>query len=207
MSNSLQPYGLQPIRLLSPWDSPGKNTGEGCHTLLQRIFPTQGWNPNLLCLLHWQVCFLPLAPPGKPHQKKPRSCYQNITYTIIFVTKSVIWFLPSINNILWNALSSFLVWQATGIHGMVYWLTFSKYFLEAIGWSWIIGESNVQLARQTSQWDSTNWNAFTKRRVSSTLRPTGRSLTLRCLMTPLGSIMKRPLHKDPPSSECQHYQS
>ena len=30
------------MRLLCPWDSPGKNTGVGCHLLLQRIFPTQG---------------------------------------------------------------------------------------------------------------------------------------------------------------------
>ena len=33
--NSLQPHGLQPARLLCPWDSPGKNTGVGCHFLLQ----------------------------------------------------------------------------------------------------------------------------------------------------------------------------
>ena len=31
-----------------PWDSLGKNTGEGCHFLLQGIFLTQGWNPRLL---------------------------------------------------------------------------------------------------------------------------------------------------------------
>ena len=30
-----------------PWDSPGKNTGVGCHALLQGIFPTQGSNPHL----------------------------------------------------------------------------------------------------------------------------------------------------------------
>ena len=34
--------------VLHPWDSPGKNTGVGCHSLLQRIFPTQGSNPGLL---------------------------------------------------------------------------------------------------------------------------------------------------------------
>ena len=34
--------GLQPSRLLCPWTSPGKNTGVGCHFLLQGIFPTQG---------------------------------------------------------------------------------------------------------------------------------------------------------------------
>ena len=31
----------------SPWDSPGKNTGVGCHFLLQGIFPTQGLNSGL----------------------------------------------------------------------------------------------------------------------------------------------------------------
>ena len=30
------------------WDSPGKNTGVGCHFLLQGIFPTQGWNMGFL---------------------------------------------------------------------------------------------------------------------------------------------------------------
>ena len=35
MSNSVWPHGLQPTRLLHPWDSPGKNTGVGCHFLLQ----------------------------------------------------------------------------------------------------------------------------------------------------------------------------
>ena len=42
-------------RLLCPWDSPGKNTGVGCHALLQGIFPTQGLNQHLLHLLHWWV--------------------------------------------------------------------------------------------------------------------------------------------------------
>ena len=38
MSNSSRPHGLQPTRLLCPWDSPGKNTGVRCHALLQGIF-------------------------------------------------------------------------------------------------------------------------------------------------------------------------
>ena len=45
---TLQPHGLQPIRLLCPWDSPGKSTAAGCHALLQGIFPTQGLKPGLL---------------------------------------------------------------------------------------------------------------------------------------------------------------
>ena len=52
-------------RLLCSWDSPGKNTGVGCHFLLKGIFPTQELNPYLLCLLHWQVDSLPTEPPGK----------------------------------------------------------------------------------------------------------------------------------------------
>ena len=38
----LQSHGLQPARLLCPRNSPGKNTGMGCHFLLQGIFPAQG---------------------------------------------------------------------------------------------------------------------------------------------------------------------
>ena len=66
MSNSFLPYGLWLARLLYPWDSLGKKTGVGGHALLQGIFPTQGSKPCLLCLLHWQVSSLPLAPTGKP---------------------------------------------------------------------------------------------------------------------------------------------
>jgi len=47
MSDSLRSQGLWLTRLLCPWDSPGKNTGVGCHVLLQGIFPTQGLNPDL----------------------------------------------------------------------------------------------------------------------------------------------------------------
>ena len=45
----------------------GKNTGVGCHFLLQEIFLTQGSNPHILSLLHWQVGSL-LA----PGQKRPK---------------------------------------------------------------------------------------------------------------------------------------
>ena len=43
VSDSLRPHGLY-----SPWNSPGHNTGVGSLSLLQGIFPTQGWNPGLL---------------------------------------------------------------------------------------------------------------------------------------------------------------
>ena len=64
--DSLQGYGLQPTRLLCPWDSPGKNTGVGCHALLQGILLTQRSNWPLLYLLHLWAGSLPLVPYGKP---------------------------------------------------------------------------------------------------------------------------------------------
>ena len=66
LSVSLRPHGLKPTRLLCPWDSLGKNTGVGCHFLLQGILPAQGSNPHLLCLLHCQVCSLLLSNQGSP---------------------------------------------------------------------------------------------------------------------------------------------
>ena len=48
MSDSDTPQTVWPARLLCPWDFPGKNTGVDCHSLFQRIFPTQGLNSGLL---------------------------------------------------------------------------------------------------------------------------------------------------------------
>ena len=61
-------YLLSRVQLFvtsSPWDSPDKNTGVGCHALLQGILLTQGSNPLLLRLLHWQAFSL-LESSGKP---------------------------------------------------------------------------------------------------------------------------------------------
>ena len=38
MSDSSRPHGLQPTRLLHPWDFPGKSTGVGCHCLLWMLY-------------------------------------------------------------------------------------------------------------------------------------------------------------------------
>ena len=63
------PMDCSPPRLLCPWDSPGKNNGEGSHSLLQGIFPTQGSNRDLshcrqilYCLSHQGSSEF-----GKPH--------------------------------------------------------------------------------------------------------------------------------------------
>ena len=63
VSDSLTVACQAPLRL---WDSPGRNTGVGCHALLQGVFPTQGSIPGLPAL---QVDSLPSEPPGK-HQGK-----------------------------------------------------------------------------------------------------------------------------------------
>ena len=53
---------------------------------LRKIFPTHGPNLCLLCLLHWQMCSLPLAPPEKPflkslyHLTLPPAKYEDIPY-------------------------------------------------------------------------------------------------------------------------------
>ena len=59
------PTVSDPSRLLCPWNSPGKNTQVGSHSLLQSIFPTQGLNPSfphcrqILYHLRHQGSFLP----------------------------------------------------------------------------------------------------------------------------------------------------
>ena len=61
MLDSLRLYGLQPVRLLCPWESSGKNTGVGCHALLQGIFLTQG---SKLVLLHCRQVIYHLSHQG-----------------------------------------------------------------------------------------------------------------------------------------------
>ena len=72
---------LEPTRLLCPWDSPGKNTGVGCHALLQRIFPTQIQN---LCLLGRRILYHQRhleAPPSVQF-----SSVQSLSHVRLFVT-------------------------------------------------------------------------------------------------------------------------
>ena len=77
MSDSVRPHRWQPTRLPHHWDSPGKNTGVGCHALLQGIFPTQGSNRgHLHCrqiLYHWSTREA-LLPPAAAAAKSLQSC-------------------------------------------------------------------------------------------------------------------------------------
>ena len=90
VSDSLWPHALQPARLLCPWDSPGKNTGVRCHTLLQGNLPNPGIKPTspaspafhvnslplrhlllLLLLSHFSRVWLCVTPEMAAHQAPP----------------------------------------------------------------------------------------------------------------------------------------
>ena len=66
---------LSHVRLFAtPWtvvyqSPPGKNTGVGCHFLLQGSSWPKDWTHVSLCLLHWQADSFPLALPGKPYPR------------------------------------------------------------------------------------------------------------------------------------------
>ena len=85
VSNSLWPHGLQPTRLLCPWDSPDKNTGVGCHSHLQQIFPTQGSSPHLLCLLYCRQILYHWAFGEGCYGENPRP---NSSFTINYLYES-----------------------------------------------------------------------------------------------------------------------
>ena len=75
-SDSLQPHGRGPTRLLCPWGSPGKNIGVGFHALLQGNLPNPGIKPRTPAL---QVDSWPAKLPGKPGK------YSNIHKKLLWV--------------------------------------------------------------------------------------------------------------------------
>ena len=72
-ASGLQPHALQPSRLLCPWNSPGKNTGVSCPSLLQGIFLTQGLNPGLLHGRQILYCLSYQGGPSSPAPEVPTS--------------------------------------------------------------------------------------------------------------------------------------
>ena len=69
-----------PATFLCPRDSPGKNTRVGCHVLLQGIFLTQGSNPYLLCLLHWQAGFFTTSATWEAHKRYVCMCAESLQW-------------------------------------------------------------------------------------------------------------------------------
>ena len=71
---TLRSNGLQPSRLLYPWDIPGKNIVVVCHFLLHGIFLIQGLSSYLLSLLNRQVDSLQLSQQGSHFHPKYMKC-------------------------------------------------------------------------------------------------------------------------------------
>ena len=76
--------GLQPTRLLCARHSPGKNTGVGSHSLLQKIFPSQGSNPGFL-YCRWPLYHL-------AHQGSPL-WYIFTRYSVLMLLFGLLWWL------------------------------------------------------------------------------------------------------------------
>ena len=79
-SDFLRPHGLQPTRLLCSYNSPGKNTGEGCHVLLQGISPAQGSKLHLLICPADSLAMSHLGSPNKIYNKKQRINQNTLPY-------------------------------------------------------------------------------------------------------------------------------
>ena len=102
VSDSSRPHGLQPARLLCPRDSPGKNTGVGCHFLLQGIFLTQELNPHLLCLVHCQMNSLPLSRLRSPNGRKDIMAYNlsvHVNQSSLITHSDALGWRPEINSL------------------------------------------------------------------------------------------------------------
>ena len=108
MSSSVQPHRWQPTRLSCPWDSPGKNTGVGCHFLLQcmKVKSESEVTQSCLTLCDPMDCSLPrlLHPwdfPGKStgvgcHCLLRPSLHTQPNYAVIPLTEEMPWLIRSI---------------------------------------------------------------------------------------------------------------
>ena len=93
MSDSLRPCGLQPTRLLRPWDFPGKSTGVGCHCLFRELslaYPQLSPYPS--SSIHSTQALLVFFPFSQMHP--PQSCFSAFSLNS-FLSLGPFWFLPS----------------------------------------------------------------------------------------------------------------
>ena len=101
MSAALQPHGLQPARFLCPQNCPSNKIGVGNHSLLQRIFPTQGSNSSLLHCRQNLHCL--------SHQGSRETNYRSVTEWLLNdKNTSLIYKSDSSNNQTWTQTSELL---------------------------------------------------------------------------------------------------
>ena len=108
VSDPQRPHGLQPSRLLHPWDFPGKSTGVGCHCLrsIVRLQPIKHWTRWSLglqsygFLSSWKLsAVLPFPPPEFPHSFAQHNFALSVCSLFIWVSS----WLPSEREIILRA--------------------------------------------------------------------------------------------------------
>ena len=114
ISNSLQPYGLKPTRLLCPWDFSGKNTGVDFHSPLQGIFPTPGLNPGLLNC--WQIlCHLSQQGNCTPTLQKKKFVSQSTRNSKTYVLSKTVYSNINVITLFVSRPKKKLIFHVTGI--------------------------------------------------------------------------------------------
>ena len=118
MSDSVRPHRRQPTRLLCPWDSPGKNTGMGCHFLLQCMKVKRESKITQLCptLSDPMGCSLPGSSIREIFQARVLECVA-IAFSVIFSFST--WHRLSLGADLSLCISIYLmIWQSPWEHGV-----------------------------------------------------------------------------------------
>ena len=107
MSDSVRPHRWQPTRLSRPWDSPGKNTGVGCHFLLQCMKVKRESEVAQSCptLLDPMDCSLPGSSAHGIFQARV------LGWGAIAFSRLIIWVLPKPR----ITFLAFLIWTFTGL--------------------------------------------------------------------------------------------
>ena len=158
--NSLNPMDRSPPGSSGPWDSSDKNTGVGCHVLLQGIFPTQGLNSRLLHCRR-TYCWATGGSPHLPHlttflRARRATIYPPIGRCQRLHCKAQetgkLWgFLSRAWVRFWPAESSALV----GWHLATDWDKFQCYLAHRNA-PCILGDSLVPAAPRSGEWENQN---------------------------------------------------
>ena len=94
MSDSVRPHRWQPTRLPHPWDSPGKNTGVGCHSLLQCV-KVKSLSRVQLLVTPWTAAYQ--ASPPMQFSTNPAQTFLNSLSNELLSASCKVWPTQSIN--------------------------------------------------------------------------------------------------------------
>ena len=114
VSDSSRPHGLQPTRLLRPWDFPGKSTGVGCHCLLRNthaIYTNFFIVLALLKLPHSYFFYGRITKSNSLADDIPGLLFSRGVLGLSSLYSEIIWRMLSIKNVINNILT--LIWKTT----------------------------------------------------------------------------------------------